>query len=349
MYKIVLDENSTALLFFNQKFTMFPKKYNLILTSFVVSLLLMIAKFIAYYLTYSSAILTDALESIINVVASAFAFYAIYLASQPRDMNHPYGHGKIEFFSAGLEGVLIVLASVFIVFHAFQELINPKPVLDLKIGLLIISLGTIINYGLGYVLEKEGIEKMSPTLIADGQHLKLDAISGLILVSAVLIVYISHIYWIDGFASMLFAGFMAWNGIKIIRKSIGGLMDETNNVVLEKVVNILKDNQKNEWIDIHNMRIQEYGSDIHIDCHLTLPNYWNLEKVHETVHEFEEILGKEFPSNVEIFIHTDPCMPECCHYCKVENCPIRQSPQTVVIDWNKVNLTLNQKHFAENI
>ena len=328
---------------------MFSKKYNLILTSFVVSLLLMIAKFIAYYLTYSSAILTDALESIINVVASAFAFYAIYLASQPRDMNHPYGHGKIEFFSAGLEGVLIVLASVFIVFHASQELINPQPVLDLKIGLSIISIGVIINYGLGYVLEKQGVEKMSPTLIADGQHLKLDAISGLILVSAVLIVYITHIYWIDGFASILFALFMAWNGIKIIRKSIGGLMDETNNEVLEKVVNILKNNQKSEWIDIHNMRIQEYGSDIHIDCHLTLPNYWVLEKVHETVHEFEEILGKEFPSHVEIFIHTDPCMPECCHYCKVENCPIRQSPQTTVIDWNKANLSLNQKHFAENI
>lgn len=327
----------------------FPKKYNLILTSFLVSLLLMIAKFVAYYLTYSSAILTDALESIINVVASAFAFYSIYLASQPRDMNHPYGHGKIEFFSAGLEGVLIVLASVFIVFHSIQGLLNPQPILDLKIGLVVITIGLIVNYGLGYIIEKQGVIKNSPTLIADGQHLKLDAMSGLILVSAVLIVFITHIYWIDGAASILFAIFMAWNGVKIIRKSIGGLMDETNEEVLEKVVKILKNNQKNEWIDMHNMRIQEYGSDIHIDCHLTLPNYWNLEKVHETVHEFEEILEQEFPSHVEIFIHADPCMPECCHYCKVENCPIRQSPLTTNIDWNKVNLTLNQKHFAENI
>ena len=326
----------------------FPKKYNLILTSFVVSLVLMIAKFVAYYLTYSSAILTDALESIINVVASAFAFYSIYLASQPRDMNHPYGHGKIEFFSAGLEGVLIVLASVFIVFHSIQGLINPQPILDLKIGLIVITIGVIVNYGLGYLIEKQGVIKNSPTLIADGQHLKLDAMSGIILVFAVLIVYLTDIYWIDGFASILFAIFMAWNGIKIIRKSIGGLMDEANEKVLEKVVGILKNHQKNEWIDIHNMRIQEYGSDIHIDCHLTLPNYWNLEKVHEIVHEFEEILGKEFPSHVEIFIHTDPCMPECCHYCKVENCVIRQFPLTTIIDWNKVNLTLNQKHFAEN-
>lgn len=327
----------------------FPKKYNLIITSFVVSLVLMIAKFVAYYMTYSSAILTDALESIINVVASAFAFYAIYLASQPRDMNHPYGHGKIEFFSAGLEGVLIVLASVFIAFHSIQGLINPQQIFDLKIGITITLLGTIVNYSLGYVLEKEGVMKSSPTLIADGQHLKLDAISSFILVFALLIIFFTNIYWIDGAASLFFAFFMAWNGVKIIRKSIGGLMDEANEEVLEKVVNILKNHKKRDWIDIHNMRIQEYGSDIHIDCHLTLPNYWNLEKVHETVHEFEEILGREFPSNVEIFIHVDPCVPECCHYCKVENCPIRQSPLTSNIDWNKVNLTLNQKHFAENI
>jgi cation diffusion facilitator family transporter len=323
------------------------KKYNLILTSFVISLLLMIAKFVAYYLTYSSAILTDALESIINVVASAFAFYSVYLASQPRDLNHPYGHGKIEFFSAGLEGVLILLASIFIVFHSVEGLIDAAHLKDLKLGLLIISLGTIINYFLGLTIENEGITQNSPTLIADGKHLKLDAISGLILVFSVLIVTLTKIYWIDSFASILFALFMGWNGLKIIRKSIGGLMDETNDEVLGKVVNILKNHQRNEWIDIHNMRIQEYGSDIHIDCHLTLPNYWNLEKVHDTVHEFEEILEVEFPSNVEIFIHTDPCLPECCHYCKINNCPIRKAPQSKTIEWNKINLTLNQKHFQE--
>jgi cation diffusion facilitator family transporter len=324
-------------------------KYKLILTSFIISLVLMIVKFIAYYITYSSAILTDALEAIINVVASGFAFYAVYLASQPRDLNHPYGHGKIEFFSAGLEGVLIVLASIFIVFHAIQNLINPQLFKDLQIGLIIIASGTLINYLLGYSIEREGITQSSPTLIADGKHLKLDAVSGLILVIAVLLVYLTDYAWIDGFASILFAIFMAWNGVKIIRKSIGGLMDETNVEVLEKVVNILKIHKKDEWIDIHNLRIQEYGSDIHIDCHLTLPNYWSLEKVHETVHEFEEILGKEFPSHVEIFIHADPCLPECCDYCKVKDCPIRSDEQTKTINWNKVNLTLNQKHFLENI
>lgn len=324
-------------------------KYKLILSSFIISVALMVSKFIAYYATYSSAILTDALESIINVVASGFAFYAVYLASQPKDMNHPYGHGKIEFFSAGLEGVLIVMASVFIIFHAIQGFFNPQPITDLKLGLLIIGSGTIINYSLGYFIEKEGIIQNSPTLMADGTHLKLDALSGLILVAAVILIILTNALWIDAAASIIFALFMALSGIKIIRKSIGGLMDETNEEVLNKVVGILKTHQKDEWIDIHNLRIQAYGADLHIDCHLTLPNYWNLEKVHDTVHEFEEILGEEFSSNVEIFIHTDPCLPNCCSHCKIQACPIRQVPQTKTIHWNKYNLSLNQKHFLENI
>jgi divalent metal cation (Fe/Co/Zn/Cd) transporter len=106
-------------------------------------------------------------------------------------------------------------------------------------------LGVIINYLLGQSLENEGIGQKSPTLVADGKHLKLDAISGLILIVAVIFVILTKIYWIDSVASILFAFFMAWNGIKIIRKSIGGLMDETNDEVLEKVVNILKTHQKN--------------------------------------------------------------------------------------------------------
>lgn len=324
-------------------------KYRLILTSFVVSTVLMIVKFIAYYLTYSSAILTDALESIINVVASGFAFYAVFLASQPKDLNHPYGHGKIEFFSAGLEGVLITLASVFIIFHSVQGFVNPLPLNDLNIGIVIISGGALINYYLGFIIEKEGEKQNSPTLIADGKHLKLDAISGIILIVAIGLIILTGALWIDGVASIIFAVFMGISGIKIIRKSIGGLMDETNDTILHSIVEILKNNQKAEWIDVHNLRIQEYGADLHIDCHLTLPNYWVLEKVHDTVHEFEEILGKEFDSNVEIFIHADPCLPDCCHHCKIQDCAIRQFPRTKTIEWNKINLSLNQKHFLEDI
>lgn len=307
----------------------------------------MIIKFVAYYLTYSSAILTDALESIINVVATGFAFYSIYLASLPKDLNHPYGHGKIEFFSAGLEGVLIVLASIFIIFHSIQNFLHPVPINDLGFGLVIIVSGVIVNWVLGYFLKREGEKSHSPTLTADGYHLILDAQSGIILIAAVGLVLITHWLWLDGAASIAFSIFMLWNGIKIIRKSIGGLMDEVDNQILENIVSILKANQNKSWIDVHNLRIQQYGADLHIDCHLTLPNYWSLQEVHEEVHHFEEVIKAESPSNVEIFIHADPCLPDCCSYCKVENCPIRTVPQTRQIEWNKINLSLNQKHFIE--
>ena len=107
---------------------------------------------------------------------------------------------------------------------------------------------------------------------------------------------------------------------------------------------ILKNHKKDEWIDIHNLRIQEYGSDIHIDCHLTLPSYWNLEKVHETVHEFEEILGEEFPSNVEIFIHADPCLPKSCSICEIKDCKVRKNDFVKRLEWNMSNVLPDAKH-----
>jgi cation diffusion facilitator family transporter len=322
-------------------------KNRVILISFSISILLLIVKFFAYYLTSSSAILTDALESIINVVASGFALYSLQLAALPKDGNHPYGHGKIEFFSAGLEGVLIVLASIFIIFHAIQDFVHPTEFNSLGIGLSIIVAGGIVNFLLGYYVESVGKKENSPTLIADGKHLILDSQSVVILIFAVAVVYFSKIYWIDSVASILFGIYMLTNGIKITRKSVGGLMDETEPVVLNKIVNILKSNRKEAWIDVHNLRIQQYGADIHIDCHLTLPNYWNLEDVHTELHEIEEIVNENTGGFSEIFIHADPCLPECCHYCAIKNCSIRTENQNVTIEWNSINLTLNQKHFRE--
>jgi cation diffusion facilitator family transporter len=323
-------------------------KNRVILISFSISIVLLIVKFFAYYLTSSSAILTDALESIINVVASGFALYSLHLASLPKDGNHPYGHGKIEFFSAGLEGVLIVLASIFIIFHAFQDFVHPTEFNSLGIGLIIIIGGGIVNFLLGYFVEKTGKKENSPTLIADGQHLILDSQSVIILIFAVGVVYFTKIYWIDSVASILFGIYMLTNGIKITRKSVGGLMDETEPLLLNKIVNILKNHRKDTWIDVHNLRIQQYGADIHIDCHLTLPNYWNLEDVHSELHEIEEIVNENTGGFSEIFIHADPCLPECCHYCAIKNCNIRTENQNIKIEWNDKNLTLNQKHFRES-
>lgn len=324
-------------------------KIRLILLSFGVSTVLMIVKFGAWWLTGSNAILTDALESIVNVVASGFAFYSVYLAAQPRDRNHPYGHGKIEFFSAGLEGVLIGLAGAFIIIHSALNILSPQPLEALGAGMLLTLITALVNWGLGWTLRREGHRSDSPTLSADGQHLILDAQSTFALVLGLGLIVLTGWAWLDSVLSILFAGFMIYNAFRITRRSVAGLMDEVDEGTLERVVSALQQHRQLAWIDVHNLRIQKYGADLHIDCHVTLPYYWGLERVHAEIHEIEEVLEREFSSHVEIFIHADPCLPACCAYCGVVDCPVRQAPRTRQIDWTTHNLSLNQKHFHESV
>jgi hypothetical protein len=108
-------------------------------------------------------------------------------------------------------------------------------------------------------------------------------------------------------------------------------------------------NKKEEWIDLHNLRVQQYGGDLHIDCHLTLPRYWDLQRTHEEIHSFEQMLGELQATHVEIFVHADPCLDECCSHCSIADCAIRKSAFSKRIEWNQMNLALNQKHFNETL
>ena len=323
-------------------------KQRLIILSFLVSLAIMGAKFYAYYASGSTTLLTDALESIVNVVAAAFAYYSIYLASQPRDLNHPYGHGKIEFFASGLEGVLILLAAMYIFLHAWQHLYARPELTRLDLGIIISLSSAAVNGILGYYLVSQGKSSHSPAILADGKHLKLDALNGVFVVVALVITYVTNLFWIDSVASLIFASVMCWQGLNLIREAIAALMDETNPEVFQKVIQWIVSNKKQEWIDLHNLRVQQYGGDLHIDCHLTLPRYWDLNRVHDEIHEFEVTIGKVMPTDIEIFVHVDPCLDECCQHCPMANCQIRQHEFIKEIEWNKVNLALNQKHFNEH-
>jgi cation diffusion facilitator family transporter len=323
-------------------------KQRLIILSFLVSLAIMGAKFYAYYASGSTTLLTDALESIVNVVAAAFAYYSIYLASQPRDLNHPYGHGKIEFFASGLEGVLILLAAMYIFLHAWQHLYARPELTRLDLGIVISLSSATINGILGYYLVSQGKSSHSPAILADGKHLKLDALNGVFVVVALVITYVTNLFWIDSIASLIFASVMCWQGLNLIREAIAALMDETNPEVFQKVIQWIVSNKKQEWIDLHNLRVQQYGGDLHIDCHLTLPRYWDLNRVHDEIHEFEVTIGKVMPTDIEIFVHVDPCLDECCQHCPITKCQIRKQDFVKEIEWNKVNLALNQKHFNEH-
>ena len=306
----------------------------------------MLLKFSAYLLTGSNAILTDAMESIVNVVASGFAFYSIHLASKPKDENHPYGHGKVEFFSVFLEGGLIFIAGLLIVGKAFYSLFFPEQIERLIEGIGLVALTGVINWGYGTHMVIQSKKLNSLTLEADGKHLQTDAYSTLGLIVGLLLMYLTGWNWIDIALSLGLGIFILYSGYRLLRKSIGGLMDESDIELVEEIVAILQKNRKPDWIDIHNFRVQRYGQQLHIDCHVTMPNYYHLNRVHGEVSAIDKIVNADQGVDTELFVHVDPCIPECCSHCAVQDCPIRSHPFEALIVWNVENVSKNQKHFS---
>ena len=325
------------------------RQMRLVSLSLLSGIVLMLIKFVAYFLTESSAIFSDAAESIVNVVASGFAYYSIYLASQPKDENHPYGHGKVEFFSVFVEGGLIFIAGSIILIKAIYNIFFPETIDNIEEGIYLILITSLINLGVGFYLMKRGKAIRSLTIEADGKHLQVDAISSFGLIAGLLLMKFTQQAWIDIALSAVLGSFILYNGYKLLRKSISGLMDESDQEIVENVVEILKNNREEDWIDVHNMRIQRYGQELHIDCHLTLPNYYTLSQVHDRISKFDQVLNNNMESKSEFFIHSDPCLPECCFYCKVANCPIRSEEFTTEISWTTENVTKNMKHFRQEI
>lgn len=324
------------------------EKSNWIRISFIVSFLLLIIKFYSFYITNSTAILTDALESIVNVVAAGFASYSIFLSSRPRDDNHPYGHGKIEFFSAGVEGTLIILAGIFICYQSIYNLFFPKELEKLLEGVVLVSFAGTVNGVLGFILYKKGKKLNSLTLEASGRHLITDTLTSFLLVFGVLVIFLTGYEFLDSIIAIIFSFYIIYSGYGLVRRSVGGLMDEADPFAVESTVRVINQNRKTSWIDIHNMRVQQYGGDRHIDLHLTLPYYLDLKQVHNEVEELEKVLEDDWPGDMEVFVHADPCIPEkCCHYCQIKDCPVRKWPLDSKIEWTASNMSKNQKHYHD--
>ena len=306
----------------------------------------MLMKFVAYFITQSNAILTDAAESIVNVLASSFAFYSVYLSTQPRDENHPYGHGKVEFFSAFVEGALVMLAGILIVGKSIFNLIEPVPIGNLGWGSLIIAFTGIVNLVMGQYLIRVGKKHHSLTLRADGKHLITDTVTSAGILVGLFLIIITGYVWIDSTLSIALGLYIVYIGYKLTRTSVGGLMDESDVTILKEVVDVLQANRKMPWIDVHNLRTQQYGTELHIDCHMTLPYYFELTQVHSEISDVDKLLNNQDMRNAELFIHADPCVPECCHYCHMDQCPVRQHPFDGEIMWTLENTTRNKKHFV---
>jgi len=322
-------------------------KNRLALLSLVVSIALVALKFYAYFATRSQVVLTDALESIINVFTSGFALYSIYLASQPKDENHPYGHGKIEFLSVGFEGGLILFAGLFIFYSATKALFEPHPVAAPDLGVALLAVAGVVNLGVGYLLVREGKRLNSAALVGDGQHLYIDSLTSLVSCAALLLVYFTGMVLFDTGAALLLGGVIVVNGYKMVRSSVSALMDESDVTTVQQVVAELQQHRQPAWIDVHNLRVQRYGANLHIDCHMQMPYYFSLEAIHNELNSIEELIKQHSEGEVEMFVHADPCTPRACSFCHMPECPVRQHAFSQEIEWTLENAVKNERHQLE--
>lgn len=314
----------------------------------IISIALFFIKITAWYITNSVAILTDALESIVNVIASLIGLYSLYVSAKPKDLDHPYGHGKVEFISAAIEGTLITVAGVFIIFEAVSNLRNPHEIQKLDYGIYLVGITAIVNYVAGFFCERTGKKNNSLALIASGKHLKSDTYTTAGIIVGLILLLITKINWIDSAVAIFFALIILITGYKIVRSSIAGIMDEADIDLLKNMVKTLNENRSANWIDLHNLRIIKYGPTLHLDCHLTVPWYFNVHEAHKEIDGLSGLVRQHYGESVELFVHSDGCLDFSCNICDKKDCPVRKHPFEKKVTWTMENISTNHKHTIDS-
>jgi len=313
-----------------------------------VAVVLFILKIIAWWLTRSVAVLTDALESTVNVVAGFISLYSLFVAAKPRDKEHPYGHGKAEFISAAVEGSLVAMAGLVIIYEAIDNILHPHIIQKLDTGMIIIGSTAIINYLTGWYTIKIGTKNNSLALVASGKHLQSDTYSTIGIIGGMALIFLTGWIWLDSAVAIAFAFFIIYTGYTIIRSSLAGIMDEADYALLDKLVSKINENRQENWVDLHNLRIIKFGPVIHVDCHLTVPWFFNVHQAHKEIDAFSEIARNEFGESVELFVHADGCLDFSCKICSKSNCTERKHPFQKTIEWEVHNISSNEKHSLGN-
>ena len=298
----------------------------------------------AFWVTRSVAILTDALESTVNVIAGFIGLYSLYVAAKPRDEDHPYGHGKAEFLSAAVEGTLIIVAGLVIIYESVLHFIYPRELQQLNRGIILVAITAVINFVVGTISIRNGKKNNSLALEASGKHLKTDTYSTLGIILGLILIKLTKLAWLDGVTAIVFAFIIMYTGYHILRHSLAGIMDEADKELLQKMLAVLNANRRTNWIDLHNLRVIKYGGQFHIDCHLTVPWYLNVVEAHKEVEELGKLIKKEFGTVFELFVHTDACLDFSCSICAKEECTVRKRPFEKKVEWTLENVLKDKKH-----
>ena len=274
--------------------------------SFVVGLLMLLIKTYAYYVTDSIAILSDAAESVIHVFAVGFAAYSMWLSLKPADDNHLYGHEKVSFFSAGFEGAMIIIAALFIYYESILKMFHGVTIQNIDSGIFFIGAAVVINFILGIYLIFKGRKYHSLILEANGKHILTDCLTSFGVIVALLLVQLTGNSIYDPIVAMIAATNILWTGGKLLRKSIHGLMDQSDPKLQQAIIEILKKETQDRNLTFHHLRHRTSGNRIFIEFHLLFSSDVKLGRAHEIATEIEAKIQSSLHQNVEVSTHLEP-------------------------------------------
>jgi cation diffusion facilitator family transporter len=291
-----------------------------------LSTFLMVAKFGAYLATGSAAVLSDALESTVNIVTSSFALFAVWLSAQPRDSEHPYGHGRVEYIASTLEAVALGVAGISIILVTATRYQQGAAVTEPGEGSIYVTAIAVFALLGGSLLIRMGRKLDSDGLVSDGVHIRADAYTTIGTLVALLLVEITGNVNYDFIVSFLIGGWLCIHGLMMFRSSAEKLMDRADPELLEQIAEMLEEVREPGWIAPHRTKVHRLGQEIHVDIHMVFPRYWDLEKTHQCANRLEAALERTFGARSDMMVHMEPCTDRGCSTCDKEDCPIRKAP-----------------------
>lgn len=314
------------------------KNTKVALGTLIVSLIVLVLKAQAYYATLSLAVMSDALETVINVVTALIALFAVKVAAEPADEDHPYGHGKLEYFSASFEGGLIFFAALAILYQAVKSFFRPVEFDNIMAGNVYLIAATVINLVAGLYLIQHGKKENSEALKASGKHIMSDVATSVGVLVGLGLVQWTGLDWVDSLIAFAVGLYLMYEAYQILKTTTGALMDAIDPEIISMLANALNNHREDEIIDIHNLRMIRSGGFHHIDAHVVVPSYMDVATVHEVTHEFELKVVKEYKYDGEIAFHIDPCMQAYCQQCHMKGCAIRKAPFAQEKVFDQINL-----------
>ncbi len=327
----------------------FTPRIRIAVLSIATSSGILALKWSAFVITGSAALKSDALEGIVNVVASFFALGALIYAERPEDEDHPYGHGKIEHFSSAFEGGLVALAAALILYEGILTLVRGPEVRQLGLGLLINGASGLANGALGWFLLHQGRRLRSAALQADGHHILSDFATTVALLAGLGLAQLTGWLWLDGAIAVALGLWLARTGFMLVRTSSAALLDTEDPALVESLVGALNKLDRPDIISVHKLRTLRSGRHTHIEGHIVVPEFYTVAQAHDLVEEHTAAVVKLAQAGGEFTAHVDPCHRTACAGCKVAPCPVRLVPLVERLPYTVASVTRRlEQHDAWN-